>query len=81
MIQKVLGIEAEHSPEDADHHRWLRIETKDGERVEIRPDHGISGGYISNSRYMNLESLSGSVNAMRGDGDVLYYVIVKRRED
>lgn len=81
LIQKVLGIEAEHSPEDADHHRWLRIETKDGERVEIRPDHGISGGYISNSRYMNLESLSGSVNAMRGDGDVLYYVIVKRRED
>ena len=78
LIQKVLGIEAEHSPEDADHHRWLRIETKDGKRVEIRPDHGISGGYKSYSRYLNYKNLRGSVEARRGDGDVLYYVIVKR---
>ena len=78
LFQDVFDIDAEHSFNDADHHRWLRIETEDGGLVEIRPDHGISGGYKSDSKYMNLDSLSGSVSVSRNNEDVLYYVIIKK---
>lgn len=77
LFEKVLDITPSYSSEDADHHRWLRIETNDGKRVEIRPDHGISGGYKSYSRYMNLDYLDGSVTVNRGDEDILYYLVIK----
>ncbi|MCE9354585.1 DEAD/DEAH box helicase [Phocaeicola vulgatus] len=78
LFNEVLGVDPEHSFNDADHHRWLKIETADGGKVEIRPDHGISGGYKSNSKYMNLDSLNGSVNVTRNNEDVLYYVIIQK---
>ncbi len=81
LIQNVLGIDAEHSFNDANHHRWLRFETTDRDTVEIRPDHGISGGYKSTSRYMNLGSLSGSVVVYKNNEDVLYYVIIKKANE
>lgn len=77
LFQNVLDIDPKHSFNDADHHRWLKIETEDGGCVEIRPDHGISGGYRSDSKYMNLDSLNGSVSVVRNNEDVLYYVIIK----
>ncbi|MCQ2258630.1 MAG: DEAD/DEAH box helicase [Bacteroidaceae bacterium] len=79
LFQNVIGIDPEHSFSDADHHRWLRIKAKDGGSVEIRPDHGISGGYRSDSKYMNIESLNGSVLVTRNNEDVLYYIIFKRK--
>ena len=78
LFQDVLDINPEHSFNDADHHRWLKIETEDGGCVEIRPDHGISGGYRSDSKYMNIDSLNGSVSVVRNNEDVLYYVIIKK---
>ena len=78
LFQDIFGIDPEHSFNDADHHRWLRINTEDGALVEIRPDHGISGGYRSDSKYMNLDSLSGSVSVVKNNEDVLYYVIIKK---
>ena len=78
LFNKVLGVDPEHSFNDADHHRWLKIETINGGKVEIRPDHGISGGYKSDSKYMNLDSLNGSVNVTRNNEDVLYYVIIQK---
>ena len=78
LFQNVLDIDPKHSFNDADHHRWLKIETEDGGCVEIRPDHGISGGYRSDSKYMNLDSLNGSVSVVRNNEDVLYYVIIKK---
>ena len=78
LFQDVLDIDPKHSFNDADHHRWLKIETEDGGCVEIRPDHGISGGYRSDSKYMNLDSLNGSVSVVRNNEDVLYYVIIKK---
>ena len=78
LFVNVLDVAPEHSFNDADHHRWLKIETEDGGRVEIRPDHGISGGYKSDSKYMNLDSLNGSVSVVRNNEDVLYYVIIKK---
>lgn len=77
LFNEVLGIDPEHSLNDADHHRWLKIETAEGGKVEIRPDHGISGGYKSYSRYMNINSLNGSVNVIRNNEDVLYYIIIE----
>lgn len=78
LFQELLDIDPEHSFNDADHHRWLRIEVEGGALVEIRPDHGISGGYRSDSKYMNLDSLCGSVCVVRNNEDVLYYVIMKK---
>lgn len=78
LFQEVLEIDPKHSFNDADHHRWLKIETTDGGRIEIRPDHGISGGYKSDSKYMNLDSLNGSVRVVRNYEDVLYYIIINR---
>ena len=78
LFEEVLNIEPYHSSEDADHHRWLRIETEDGGLVEIRPDHGISGGFRSESKYMNLDTLNGTVSVDRNNEDVLFYVIMKK---
>lgn len=79
LFGDVLDIDAEHSFHDADHHRWLKIETESGGLVEIRFDHGISGGWRSNSTYLNLETLGGSVSIKKNDReDVLYYVIIRK---
>ena len=78
LFDEVLEVEPHHSSEDADHHRWLRLETEDGGMVEIRPDHGISGGFRSESKYMNLDTLNGNVSVDRNNEDVLYYVIMKK---
>ena len=78
LFQNILEIIPEHSSTDADHHRWLRIETQSGGCVEIRPDHGISGGYQTDSKYMNLHSLNGNVSVVRKNEDVLYYIIIKK---
>ena len=77
LFERVLGIDVNFSPNDADHHRWLRISNGSGNFVEIRPDHGISGGYRSDSKYMNLDSLNGSVRVTRNNEDVLYYIVMK----
>ena len=78
LIETELDVDVNFSPNDADHHRWLRIKTKDGSFVEIRPDHGISGGYRSDSKYMNLDNLNGSVRVTRNNEDVLYYMVMKK---
>ena len=78
LFSQLFDIDAEHSFNDADHHRWLRIETEDGGLVEIRPDHGISGGYRSDSKYLNKDTLGGSVSVYRNNEDVLYYIIIKK---
>lgn len=78
LFKQVFDIIPEHSPNDAVHHRWLRFETVDGGLVEIRPDHSISGGYRSDSNYMNLDSLGGTVSVYRNNEEVLYYVIMKK---
>lgn len=72
LIEDVLGVDADHSFADASHHRWLRITTSDGDVVEIRPDHGISGGWKTSSTYMNLDTLDGNVRVYKTGEDVLY---------
>jgi len=78
LIMRVLEVDTEHSDIDADHHRWLRIVNEAGDSVEIRPDHGISGGWKSLSTYMNLDTLDENVRVFKTNEDVLYYIIIKR---
>ncbi len=78
LFEDELGIAVNFSSSDADHHRWLRFKNKNGCFVEIRPDHGISGGYRSDSKYMNLDNLNGSVRVTRNNEDVLYYMVMKK---
>ncbi len=79
LFQDVLNIQPDFLDEDANHHRWLRISTDSGSMVEIRPDHSISGGYVSYSQYMNIDTLNGNnVEVIRKSDDVLYYMIIKK---
>lgn len=77
LIMDVFDIDPEHSFLTADHHRWLKLVTSDGSKVEIRPDHGISGGWTSQELYKNLDKLDGNVRVIKKNEDVLYYVIIK----
>lgn len=79
LFNEVLGVDPDFSYQPASHHRSLRIKSPDGV-LEIRPDHGISGGYRSKSKYMNLETLNGSVRVDRNNEEVLYYVIIKKEK-
>lgn len=78
LFDNVLGIIPFRSHIDAGHHRWLRFETEDGKTLEIRPDHGISGGWKSSSKYMNLDSLGGMTEVYKDNIDILYYIIIKK---
>ena len=75
----VLGLSPSHSTQDADHHRWLRLDLGDGRKVEIRPDHGISGGYRSYAQYADRDNLDDQLMVYRNNEDVLYYIIIKNR--
>ena len=67
-----------------DHYRWLRFRTGDGSTVEIRPDHGISGGWHSPLKYKDLDGLSRPVpfsknkSQDRPEESILYYVSIKK---
>ena len=78
LFDEVLDVDVDFSPSEDDHHRWLRISTDNGGMVEIRPDHGISGGYYTYSKYMNLDTLNGSVRVNKRNEDVLYYIVIKQ---
>ncbi len=78
LCENVLGITPSHSSKDADHHRWLRIEIPDGKKVEIRPDHGISGGYHAYSQYMDLDNLDDQMLVYRNNEEILYYIVIKQ---
>ena len=78
LCENVLGVTPVHSSQDADHHRWLRLELPGGKKVEIRPDHGISGGYHAYSQYMDLDNLDEQTPVYRNNEDVLYYIIIKQ---
>ena len=46
--------------------------------MEIRFDHSISGGYVSESKYINLDSLNGTVSVIKKAENVLYYIIIRK---
>lgn len=63
------------------HHRWLKFTSPKG-YVELRPDHGIDGGWYTRTRYCDIEYNNDYSNirvskASYGQADVVYYVIIK----
>ena len=72
-----------------DHHRWLRIKNTEGDVLEIRPDHGIAGGW--NTMNASLSYVDCDLNNPMLDKrcmitkdysntDILYYVIFQKHK-
>ncbi len=72
-----------------DHHRWLRIKNTEGDVLEIRPDHGIAGGW--NTMNASLSYADCDLNNPMLDKrcmitkdysntDILYYVIFQKHK-
>ena len=64
------------------HHRWLKFTSPRG-CVELRPDHGIDGGWFTRTRYCDIEYMNDYSNIYvskkdYGQADVIYYVIINR---
>lgn len=82
-IDDVLGI----TPtiyNDPTHYRTLYIENENGEYVDIRPDHGISGGWNLPGReqYRAWRLLDGGVRvAKRDEDDILFYLLTGRNNE
>lgn len=69
---------------DPTHYRTLYIENENGEYVDIRPDHGISGGWNHTGReqYQEWLLLDGSVRVTKHDeDDILYYLLTGRNNE
>lgn len=81
QFEDVLGIDYDETP-NTKHHRWLRFTSPRG-TLEIRPDHGIDGGWFTRVTYNDLNrgldpseifvSKSGY-----GTADIVYYIIINR---
>lgn len=90
LISKVFGRNPIiPSGQYIDHHRWLRFENAAGDTLEIRPDHGIAGGWTVKDN--SLEYKDYDINRPDLDRDlaitkeytntdILYYVIFKNHK-
>lgn len=79
-FRDVLGVTPIISQEEPDHYRWIRLQERGATAfVEIRPDHGIGGGWDSKDCYMDLDYLDGSVviesNAVQ---EPLFYLLIEK---
>ncbi len=81
LFQSVLGVQPNFSNIKPDHYRWLRLQPEGEDAyVEIRPDHGIGGGWISYERYKDLDYLDGTTQIkMKPDTDIVYYLLTKKK--
>lgn len=79
-FNKVLGITPVFSQTIPDHYRWIRLQPqRQSSFVEIRPDHGISGGWESHEKYFYAEYLDGSTIAKPKSGlELIYYLLLKK---
>ena len=79
-FNRVLNITPVFSPLIPDHYRWIRFQpVGESSYVELRPDHGISGGWQSSQIYWNLSSLDDTTDIeLKHDANEVYYLIIKR---
>ena len=80
LFVSVLGITPNFSTIQPDHYRWLRFQPEGEDTyVEIRPDHGIGGGWLSNEQYKDLDYLDGTTQIqMKQDTSIVYYLLTKK---
>ena len=79
-FEDVLGVTPSFSNLEPDHDRWLQLKPVDGTgSVEIRPDHGICGGWMSPERYIDADWLDGStgIEIINGE-EPTYYIVVRK---
>lgn len=89
LSKNVLGVIPElPTNQYIDHHRWLRIKNEDGDMLEIRPDHGIAGGWDTvASKFYNDYNLTDPtlekdclLTKEYNNTDILYYVIFQKQK-
>lgn len=79
-FEDILDITPVFSQTIPDHYRWIRLQAV-GEKsyMELRPDHGISGGWQSSEKYFSADFLDGSTVAELKKGiEALYYLLLKK---
>lgn len=90
LSNNTLGIKPElPSDQFIDHHRWLRIKNAEGDLLEIRPDHGIAGGWntmVVSLTYNNYDLANPKLEKdclltkEYDNTDLLYYVIFQKHK-
>ena len=80
QIEGVFGVVPNFLNGIPDHYRWLCFQPE-GEScyVEIRPDHGIAGGWKSNKKYIDADRLDGNTSIKtNADTSEVYYVLIDK---
>ena len=80
IFDDVLNADYLEDP-NTQHHRWLKFTSPKG-YVELRPDHGMDGGWYTRTRYCDLDDIDDYGNIVvskssHGQADVIYYVIIE----
>ena len=82
LFEEVLGIDYREDI-NTKHHRWLRFTSPKG-TLELRPDHGIDGGWFTHVTYNELNrgidhSQITVSKSGHGTADVIYYIICNKK--
>jgi hypothetical protein len=81
LFDDILNVKYSEKP-NTKHHRWLRFTSPKG-TLELRPDHGIDGGWFTRATYNDLNRGIDHSNIVvsksgHGTADVIYYVIMSK---
>jgi hypothetical protein len=82
LFEDVLNLKYDEEP-NTKHHRWLRFTSPKG-TLELRPDHGIDGGWFTRVTYNELNNGINHANieiskAEHGTADIIYYIIMNKK--
>ena len=85
LMANELGVIPTIGVNSVDHHRWLRLTTKNGQYVEIRPDHGIGACWKNDSyKHRDLPGLGMPItfqklNRRYGlEPTIVYYILFEK---
>lgn len=82
QFNNVLKLDYLEAP-NTKHHRWLRFTSPKG-TLELRPDHGVDGGWFTRVTYNELNNGIDHANieiskAGHGTADIIYYIIMNKK--
>ena len=80
VFEEYLDITPVFSTIIPDHYRWLRFKPVGEDKyIELRPDHGILGGWQSNHIYRDLMYINEYTKIESKDNiSIVYYLIIKK---
>ena len=83
-FEDFLGMDYLEYPNEK-HHRWLKFTTPKGV-VEIRPDHGLDGGWYTSVKYNQIEDNPNYpfesikiCKSQHGKADIVYYILLTKK--